>query len=199
MSRLNLIAGTMAVAVALAGCGGGGDADSVGSTTTATTNQAKPVPKPPAPGSRIDDGPMTIDLKPVYRSDAAGTVRYAKTASGAALLKIRADGLDPVSAPEQYVLWQYSSRNDMTVLSRPRVGADGSLSEDLRSIRFLHLMETEVKVQLLISKINRKRLRAELAKAPVESWHPRFLGEPVLRGTFARLYLDSFDGKPEGS
>ncbi|HEX5592187.1 MAG TPA: hypothetical protein VFX35_02430 [Solirubrobacterales bacterium] len=188
----------MALALALAGCGGSGDADSTG-TDTSTTTETKPAPKPPAPGSRIDDGPMTIDLKPVYKSEASGTVHYVKAPSGAALLKVRAEGLKPASAQEQYILWQYSSRNDMTILSRPRVDADGSLSEDLRSIHFLYLMETEVKVQLLISKINRKRLKAELAKAPVEGWHPRFLGEPLLRGTFARLYLESFDGKPEGS
>jgi hypothetical protein len=199
MNRLCLIACLSTLVLALAGCGGGGDADS---TITATTDEAKPAPEPPPPpppGSRIDDGPMTTDLKPVYKSEASGTVRYEKTPSGAALLKIRAQGLKPVSAPDRYVLWQYSSRDDMTVLSRPHVSSDGSLSEDLKSIRFLHLMETEVKVQLLISKISRKRLQAELATAPSESWHPRFLGEPVLRGTFARLYLESFDGKPEGS
>jgi hypothetical protein len=200
MSRLRLTVCALALASALAGCGGSGDTDSAGTAATTTTPaQAKPAPKPPAPGSRIDDGPMTIDLKPVYKSEASGTVRYARTPSGAALLKLRAEGLDPASGPQRYVLWQYSSRNDMTVLSRPRVGADGSLSENLRSIRFLPLMETETKVQLLISKISRKRLKAELATAPAESWHPRFLGEPVLRGTFARLYLESFDGKPEGS
>jgi|SRR5215218_2166941 len=195
MSRLLLSLCAMAFAVVLvAGCGRSGDAGSV-----STTTRAEPPPRPPAPGSRIDDGPMTINFKRVYRSEASGTVHYVKTPSGAALLKVKVEGLDPAPASEQYVLWQYSSRNDMTVLSRPPVGGDGSLSEVLRSIRFLHLMEAEVKVQLLISKINRKRLKAELATAPAESWHPRFLGEPVLRGTFARLYLESFDGKPEGS
>jgi hypothetical protein len=197
-----LLCGAM-LAFALAGCGGSGDSDSAATTASAasktTTDQTKPAPKPPPPGSRIDDGPMTIDLKPVYRSAASGTVDYVKAPSGAAVLKIRAEGLEPVSSPEEYTLWQYSSRNDMTVLGHPRVGADGSVSEILKSIRFLHLMETEVKVQLLISRTNRKRLKAELATAPPEAWHPRFLGEPVLRGTFARLYLESFDGKPEGS
>jgi hypothetical protein len=199
MNRLCLIACLSAFGLALAGCGGGGNADS---TTTATTEKTKPAPKPPPPpppGSRIDDGPMTIELKPVYKSEASGTVHYVKTPSGAALLKIRAEGLPPATASEEYVLWQYSSRNDMSILGHPRVAADGSISETIKSVHWLYLMETEVKVQLLISKINRKRLKAELAREPAENWHPRDLGEPLLRGTFARLYLESFDGKPEGS
>jgi hypothetical protein len=195
MRRLWFLACAVALAVALAGCGGGGDSDSAGTTssTTTATDQEKPTPKPPAPGSRIDDGPMTIDLKPVYKSEASGTVHYVKGPSGAAVLKIKADGLPPASPSEEYVLWQYSSRNDMSILGHPHVDADGNLSETLKSIHWLYLMETEVKVQLLLSKINRKRLQAEIAKEPEENWHPRDLGEPLLRGTFARLYLESFD------
>src|SRR5690349_715876 len=151
MSKVRLLGCTAVLVLALAGCGGGGDSDSATTTAPKVTHPAKPKAKTPPPGSRIDDGPMTIDLKPVYKSEASGTVHYVKAPSGAAVLKIKAEGLPPASASEEYVLWQYSSRNDMSILGHPRVAADGSLSETLRSVHWLYLIETEVKVQLLIS------------------------------------------------
>jgi hypothetical protein len=190
INRNWLIIGVVLLLAMTAGCGGG-DSDST-VFISSIPSETPEKPPAPAPGSEIEDGPVTIDLEPVDDSGASGTIRYVKAPSGKARLKISADGLEPVSAPIQYVVWQFSSRFDMAIVTRGAVGPDGRLSKQVESLKFLDLLEREVKVHMLVTKVNGERLDRALAKAKNPAY-PSFVGEPVLRGSFGRLYLESVE------
>lgn len=176
-----LVIAAVALALGSAGCGGGGPAD--------TTHRLAPVPKPTKrlPGRFIAPGPWKVNLHPVGSMPASGTILYRKLPAGAALLRVRAEGLEPVSGPLRYVVWQFSSRYDMTIVTRARVGSDGRLVENLKSLKFLDLLEREVKAQILITKVDVVRLARWMSRAK-DPRFPEFVGEPVLRGSFVRLF-----------
>lgn len=187
MSRAWLIIWAIAVAAVAAGCGGDDD------STVFVPTHDEHVSKPPLPGRNIPDGPTTIDLHPVRSSAASGTIAYEKQPSGKALLRIRAEGLEPLSPPARYVVWQFSSRYDMAIVSWTSPGSDGTISESVESLIFLDLLEREVKAQILVTRVDGKRLKRELARAK-DPFYPGFVGEPVLRGSFVRL-LDEGPGE----
>jgi hypothetical protein len=192
MRGVRLAISAAVLALGVAGCGSG--------DTSETTHKLAPIPKPVkrVPGEFVASGPLKIDLRPVGSMPASGTILYKKLPAGRALLKIRAEGLEPVSGPLRYVVWQFSSRYDMTIVTRARVGSDGRLSEDLKSSKFLFLFEREVKAQILITKVNAVRLARWMSRAKNPRF-PKFVGEPVLRGSFVRLYNISAAERKEAS
>jgi len=120
-------------------------------------------------------------------SKASGTVLYKKTPSGMPLLKIRAEGLKPISGEEKYVIWQISSRHDMVPIAGYQVGSDGKLDVNLKAgFESLAFLEDGSRTELLISYVDvDDRWRNALGQGPTHTtYDPGVPGRFILRGPF---------------
>lgn len=162
----------LAVPALILGCGSG---------TPSSTNAAATT----SPAKSRETGPTEAVLHPVGASQASGRVVYVKKSPGEPLLKIRAEGLEPVAGERQYVIWQMASRHHMLSFATYYVGKDGRLSENLEpNPESLAFLEEGSTTQFLITKIdNDDALREAMWEAP-NYLDPPFIGKRILQGTF---------------
>jgi hypothetical protein len=142
-----LLACALAIALAV-GCGDGSpDGDT---TVTHTAAQATTT------AARRTTGPTVAVLQPLGESEASGRAVYTKKPDGSPFVKLRVHGLEPVSAPSRYIVWQKHSRDDMVLLAAWPVGDDGRLSKDWApSLASLFYLKDGVRTKLLITKIDK--------------------------------------------
>lgn len=173
---LRLTGGLLALILLLAlasGCGGG-------STTTTTT----------AP--KRTTGPTVAVLQPVDGSEASGRALYSKRPDGTPSIRMRLEGLEPVSGSARYVVWQKHSRDDMVLLAAWPVGEDQRLSKVWQpSFASLAYLEGGLRTKLLITRIGNL---ARIFSASENSYVHDVIGQPVLEGDFEGALV----GAPEG-
>lgn len=162
------------VIAAFAGCGGGSD----GATTVAeTVDQETTTPA-------RTSGPTEAVLHPLGGSKATGRARYLKKADGTPFIRIRAQGLEPVSGDRQYIVWQKRSRDDMVMLATWYVGKDRRLDESWEpSSASLAYLEDGLRTKLLVTKIEVNDRLYEPG-ASKNSYVHYVIGHPVLEGNF---------------
>ncbi|HET9198304.1 MAG TPA: hypothetical protein VFN92_08640 [Solirubrobacterales bacterium] len=123
-------------------------------------------------------------LHPLGNVKASGTARYLKRPDGTPLIKLRVEGLEPVSGDRQYVVWQKRSRNDMILLATWFVGEDRRLNETWSpNFASLQYLELGLRTKLLITKVE---FNDRLYERPAtdNSYIHSFIGRPVLEGDF---------------
>ena len=165
------------IAVAFAtGCG---SSDSAGSPTYAF--EASESAETPKGG---ESGPTEAKLEPLDGGSAAGTARFLTRPQTTPVLRIEAEGLEPVHGASRYVIWIVGDRHDMVSLAAFHVGADGRLSRKIDNGESHSFVEDGTKTELLITKIDNL---GSITKGIAESnspWAPPQIGKPVLRGDF---------------
>jgi hypothetical protein len=162
----------LALAALAAGCGGGDESES-----TPTIAKAPSAPK------QVESGPTEAVLQPVGDSKASGTVHYLKKPDGTPLLKIRAQGLEPTTREEKYVIWQISSPQDMVPLATYTVGNNGRLNENLNAgFESIAFLEDGSRTELVISKVGDDDLWREGLGQEPGTYNPAVKGQFILQG-----------------
>lgn len=134
-------------------------------------------------------------LHPVGDIEATGTARYLKEPDGSPLMRLRVQGLEPVSGDRQYVVWQKHSRDDMYLLATWTVGKDGRLVETWSpNFASLQYLERGLRTKLLITKVE---LNDRLYEPPAsdDSYKHTYIGRPVLEGSFTGALVGSEEGE----
>ncbi|HEX6781395.1 MAG TPA: hypothetical protein VF125_05125 [Solirubrobacterales bacterium] len=160
----------------MTGCGGGDDSGSNVAATSEPETTTETIRK---------TGPTVAVLHPVGEyADAKGTARYSKKPNGVPLLKLRAEGLEPTSGRQQYVVWQTHSRDDMYTLATWVVGKDGRMIETWEpNFASLQYLELGLRTKLVITRVENYARLYEPAPTD-DSYKHNFIGKPVLEGQF---------------
>jgi hypothetical protein len=163
------------LAACVAGCGGG---DSDAGTSAAETVE------PQTTTPQRTSGPTRAVLQPVDDSTASGTISFTKKQDGMPLIKVRLEGLDPISGEEQYVIWQLGSRHDMLPVASYYAGKDGRVDEDIESsFEPFQFLEDGSKTKILVTYVPQDDdWREGLSGGSQGGWDPLVVGKPLLEG-----------------
>jgi hypothetical protein len=173
-SLIAVVACALAIA-ALAGCGGGSSDDGTSVAETAAESTTTP---------QRTSGPTRAVLKPIDDSKASGTIAYTKKPDGTPLIKVRLEGLEPISGEEQYVIWQLGSRHDMLPVASYYAGKDGRVTEDIESsYEPFQFLEDGSKTEILVTYVAQDDdWREGLSGGSQGSWDPLVVGKHLLQG-----------------
>lgn len=163
----------LALCALVTGCGGS-DSTTVAGTSAEATKET---------GSSAATGPTQAVLRPVDGSNASGTISYKKP-NGMPLIKVRLQGLKPISGEEQYVIWQLGSRHDMMPVASYYAGKDGRITQDIESsFEPFQFLEDGSKTNVLVTYVAQDDdWREGLSAGPNGPWDPLIVGKHLLEG-----------------
>lgn len=173
-----VLAACAATAAILAGCGGGGSDN--GTSAAETIDQQNTTTTTPQRTS----GPTRAVLQPVGDSTASGTISFTKKPDGTPLIKVRLEGLKPISGEEQYVIWQLGSRHDMLPVASYYAGKDGRVTEDIESATEpFQFLEDGSKTEILVTYVAQDDdWREGLSGGSEGPWDPLVVGKHLTQG-----------------
>ena len=156
---------------------GDGDDDEGGATAS---NGAQQVPTAPDDGA----GELTrAVLEPVGGGDAQGVAFFGRIRN-VPVLEVRAEGLEPSSGQESYMVWLYrSDRVALRVGVVDRVGEAGRIVAQIPiPAQALGFVANGTFGSIVVSLTNTRQFDNEVERARRERRLPQFTGRAVLRG-----------------
>jgi hypothetical protein len=173
------------VVVILLVSGGGGDSSSTASTAGTTPPTAE---EGKAENTAGAGGTTEAKLTAVDGSDAKGLATFGRVKNKLAL-QIEAEGLEPTTKTNAYVIWLAQSAKRMLPLAYPvPVAASGKAANKIAAqfevpVEVLAYLANGTFDQIAITKVDDKDFEAGVAAAEKKKTAPAYTGEMVLRGT----------------
>jgi hypothetical protein len=166
--------------------GGGGDnspstaSNEGGSTTAAETGKGE--------NSGEAKSATQAELIAVDGSEAVGLATFGRLKNKLAL-RLEAKGLEPtVEGTDAYTIWLAQSPRKMLPLASTAVKGSGKGAGEIAAefevpVEILEYLATGTFDQIAITRTHTKTLEAAIAVATKNKSTPKYVGEPVLRGT----------------